>query len=100
MESLLKNIENNDEVTNKRVIEIVITTLGRDATLQFLGDLCDVIHEKKLSSEMIEAVLEPFDEDEDLVTVLLQIMRWFEYSRRKITQFFGVDLWCENSNCV
>lgn len=83
MEPLLKNIDKNDDDNNRKAVEIILTKLKKEDTLELLGDLCDIIYEKKISSGGIEALLEPFDEDEDLNKVVIKICREFLSGREQ-----------------
>ena len=54
METVLKNIEKHDDDTNRRAIDALVSKLKRDKKMDFLSRLCEIIYEKKFSSEKIE----------------------------------------------
>lgn len=84
METLLKNIKKNTDEINKRAITGLVSKMNRDRRLDLLSNLCEIIYKEKLSSEKIESLLEPFDEDEDLDKVILLICRCFLASKEEI----------------
>tara|TARA_R110001592_G_scaffold18816_6_gene77660 strand:- start:5013 stop:6191 length:1179 start_codon:yes stop_codon:yes gene_type:complete len=84
MEAVLKNIEKHDDDTNRRAIDALVSKLKRDKKMDFLSRLCEIIYEKKFSSETIESLLEPFDPEEDLDKVIITICRCFLATREEI----------------
>ena len=84
MENVLQNIKENNDDDNRRAIYAVATTLGTDDRLEFLGQLCEMIYKEKASSEKIQCLLEPFDEDEDLDKVVIAICREFVSTKEEI----------------
>ena len=84
MEHLLKNLEKHDHETNKRAITALLIKLNKDSRLDLLSRICEIIYQGKFSSEKIESLLEPFDENEDLDKVIITICRSFLASREEI----------------
>lgn len=84
METLLRNIKKNDDISNKRAIGSLLQKFRGEKRMDFLSQLCETIYKEKFGSETIEALLEPFDEDEDLDKVIITICRCFLASREEI----------------
>ena len=84
METLLKNLEKHDEDTNRRAIGALVSKWNKDKKMDLLSRICEIIYEKKFSSEQIESVLEPFDVEEDLDKVIITICRCFLASKEEI----------------
>ena len=74
MDNLLRNLEKHDDDTNRRAIKALVSKMNKDKRMDLLGRICEVIHEKKYTSEKIESLLEPFDEEEDLDTKKQRIL--------------------------
>ena len=84
MDKLLENIKKNDKETNKEVLTAYISKISRFRVSELLENICDIIYEKKYNSSEIEAVLEPFDEDEDIDKVIITICREFLTGKEQI----------------
>ena len=87
MDALLKNLERHDEDTNRRALGALVCKLNKDKKMDLLSRICEIIYERKFSSEQIESVLEPFNEEEDLDKVIITICRCFLASNRFFVQF-------------
>lgn len=84
MDNLLRNLEKHDDDTNRRAIKALVSKMNKDKRMDLLGRICEVIHENKYTSEKIESLLEPFDEEEDIDKVIIMICRCFIASREEI----------------
>ena len=84
MDTLLRNIKKNDDISNKRAIDSLLRKFRGEKRMDFLSQLCETIYKEKFVSETIEALLEPFDEDEDLDKVIITICRCFLASKEEI----------------
>ena len=71
MDNLLRNLEKHDDDTNRRAIKALVSKMNKDKRMDLLGRICEVIHENKYTSEKIESLLEPFDEEEDIDKVII-----------------------------
>ena len=84
METIIENLKKNDDKSNKEILNIAVVKLKKYEIYDLLSMICDLIYKEKYTSNRIESLLEPFDEDEDLNNVVIMICREFLTSKEKI----------------
>ena len=84
MDSFISNIENNDKEDTRGVLRNLLKTMKYEKKEAMICKIVEKIEKEKITSPVIESLLEPFDKEEDINKVVVNLCASFLCEKEEI----------------